>query len=160
MKIGRFSSLSRFSVFLLMLSLVCAATHAQEYDLQAARRLKAELWSIFERIGIQSTEVSKNLTDDQTKTLASIKKVNNYPLYVMTYHGDYGFDEFLKGGHPPGSAGWTSASRRSACSARKSAARSPRYRRTPRSCSGRYRSQLTDPRRTRRNGFRASRAET
>ncbi|MGB2907165.1 MAG: hypothetical protein WBB73_08685 [Candidatus Aminicenantaceae bacterium] len=55
-------------------------------------------------IGFQSAHISENLTDDQAKTLASIKKVNNYPLYVMTYYGDYGFDEFLKIGHPSGSA--------------------------------------------------------
>lgn len=28
-------------------------------------------------------------------TVASIKKVNDYPFYTMTYEGDYGIDEFI-----------------------------------------------------------------
>jgi hypothetical protein len=31
-------------------------------------------------------------------TLASLKKVDDYPMYQMTYQGDYGFDEFVKTG--------------------------------------------------------------
>lgn len=31
-------------------------------------------------------------------TLASLRKVDDYPMYQMTYQGDYGFDEFLKTG--------------------------------------------------------------
>ena len=31
-------------------------------------------------------------------TIASIKKVNDYPFYTMTYAGDYGIDEFLEQG--------------------------------------------------------------
>lgn len=30
-----------------------------------------------------------SLTSDQRKTLASLEKLDNYPLYVMTYYGDY-----------------------------------------------------------------------
>ena len=30
--------------------------------------------------------------------LSSLKKVDNYGMYQMTYYGDYGFDEFLKVG--------------------------------------------------------------
>lgn len=33
------------------------------------------------------------------RTLASLRQVDDYPLYVMTYYGDYGFDEFLKQGY-------------------------------------------------------------
>jgi hypothetical protein len=29
------------------------------------------------------------------RTLASLRKVDDYPLYMMTYYGDYGFDELL-----------------------------------------------------------------
>lgn len=32
------------------------------------------------------------------KSLMSLKKVNDYPFYTMTYYGDYGFDKFLKVG--------------------------------------------------------------
>ena len=32
------------------------------------------------------------------KTLASFKKLDDYPLYVMRYDGDYGFREYLKRG--------------------------------------------------------------
>lgn len=34
----------------------------------------------------------------ELKTLSSLKKVDDYPLYTMTYAGDYGFDEFLEVG--------------------------------------------------------------
>lgn len=32
---------------------------------------------------------------DEIKTLRSIETVDEHPLYTMTYHGDYGFDDFL-----------------------------------------------------------------
>lgn len=35
---------------------------------------------------------------NEMKTLSTLKKVDDYPLYTMTYAGDYGFDEFLKTG--------------------------------------------------------------
>ena len=35
------------------------------------------------------------------KTLASFKKLDDFPLYVMDYHGDYGFAEYLKSGVRP-----------------------------------------------------------
>lgn len=35
---------------------------------------------------------------NELRTLASLKKVDEHPLYVMTYKGDYGFDDFLKVG--------------------------------------------------------------
>lgn len=40
------------------------------------------------------------LSDEQLKnlTLSCLAKVSEYPLYVMTYYGDYGFDAYLKTG--------------------------------------------------------------
>lgn len=35
---------------------------------------------------------------NEIATVASIKKVNDYPFYTMTYQGDYGIDEFLEQG--------------------------------------------------------------
>ncbi|MCX7773899.1 MAG: linear amide C-N hydrolase [Clostridia bacterium] len=35
---------------------------------------------------------------NEIKTLSSLKKVDSYPFYTMTYSGDYGFDDFLKVG--------------------------------------------------------------
>ena len=35
---------------------------------------------------------------DEQRTLASLQKVDDFPLYVMTYYGDYGFDDYLKEG--------------------------------------------------------------
>lgn len=35
---------------------------------------------------------------NELRSLASLKKVDNYGMYQMTYYGDYGFDEFLKVG--------------------------------------------------------------
>jgi hypothetical protein len=37
------------------------------------------------------------LTDEQ-RTLVSLEKVDNFPLYVMTYYGDYGFADYLEEG--------------------------------------------------------------
>lgn len=35
---------------------------------------------------------------DQTRTLASLTKVDGFPLYEMRYYGDYGFGDFLEEG--------------------------------------------------------------
>ncbi len=34
---------------------------------------------------------------DEWRTLLSLRKVDDHPLYVMRYYGDYGFEEVLKG---------------------------------------------------------------
>jgi hypothetical protein len=39
----------------------------------------------------------ETLTDEQ-RTLASLEKVDDFPLYVMTYYGDYGFADYLEEG--------------------------------------------------------------
>jgi len=54
------------------------------------------------------------LTEDQKKSLESIRKINDYPVYIMTYFGDYGFAEFLKKGHPQN---YTPSMIKEACSA-------------------------------------------
>ncbi len=43
---------------------------------------------------------SGQFTEDELEnmTLSSFERVNDYPLYIMTYYGDYGFEEFLKTG--------------------------------------------------------------
>lgn len=38
------------------------------------------------------------LFHNEIKTINSMEKVNDYPLYTMNYSGDYGIDEFLKTG--------------------------------------------------------------
>lgn len=35
---------------------------------------------------------------NELRSLASLKVIDDYPMYRMTYYGDYGFDEFLKVG--------------------------------------------------------------
>ena len=35
---------------------------------------------------------------NELRSLSTLKKVDNYPMYTMTYYGDYGFDDFLKVG--------------------------------------------------------------
>lgn len=35
---------------------------------------------------------------NEVKSLVTLEILDNYPLYSMNYHGDYGFDEFLKVG--------------------------------------------------------------
>lgn len=37
---------------------------------------------------------------DTTRTQSSIRKLDDHPLYLMTYYGDYGLKEFLKTGNP------------------------------------------------------------
>ncbi len=37
------------------------------------------------------------LTDEQ-RTLSSLEKVDDFPLYMMTYYGDYGFADYLEEG--------------------------------------------------------------
>lgn len=37
-------------------------------------------------------------SSQQLQTLATLKKVDSFPLYVMHYQGDYAFEEFLKKG--------------------------------------------------------------
>jgi len=37
-------------------------------------------------------------TSDEQRTLATLRHVDEHPLYVMTCYGDYGFAEFLKSG--------------------------------------------------------------
>ncbi len=33
---------------------------------------------------------------NELRSLSTLKKVDDYPMYTMTYYGDYGFDEFLE----------------------------------------------------------------
>jgi len=91
----------KLSIILIFLFFCGGLTYAQtqEFDIQEYFRQKTKLWEILQQNGIQPAIVSDKLTNDQKKTLASIKKVNDYPIYIMTYYGDYGFDEFIKKGH-------------------------------------------------------------
>jgi hypothetical protein len=43
-------------------------------------------------------EPGVSYASDEDQTLASLEKVDDFPLYTMTYYGDYGFDEFLERG--------------------------------------------------------------
>lgn len=95
---------SLFIIFLMTLSIPGSVfSQEQEFDIQTFHRLKTELWALLAQNRIQSAVVSDKLTEDQIKTLDSIQKVSDYPIYTMTYYGDYGFDEFIKTGHLPGS---------------------------------------------------------
>jgi hypothetical protein len=38
--------------------------------------------------------------DNESRTLASLRKIDEHPLYVMHYYGDYGFTGYLKKGTP------------------------------------------------------------
>lgn len=48
-------------------------------------------------LGAASFFLLRNRTDEQ-RTLASLQKVDEFPLYVMIYYGDYGFADYLKEG--------------------------------------------------------------
>jgi hypothetical protein len=43
-------------------------------------------------------DFSPNQLTDEQRTLTSLQKVDDFPFYVMTYYGDYGFDDYLKEG--------------------------------------------------------------
>ncbi len=38
------------------------------------------------------------LSENDQKTLSSLEKIDDHPLYVMTYYGDYGFEQYLESG--------------------------------------------------------------
>lgn len=64
------------------------------------KKKKAIFW-IFARVGITLLILfitTLILFRNELRSLASLKKVDNYGMYQMTYYGDYGFDEFLKVG--------------------------------------------------------------
>jgi len=46
------------------------------------------------------TEGTKTV-QERDRTLNSLRKINNYPFYTMTYYGDYGFREYLNTGRWP-----------------------------------------------------------
>ncbi len=48
------------------------------------------------RVG--STSNDDDLTDLQRQTLESIRQIDDYPMYVMTYYGDYGFGDYINSG--------------------------------------------------------------
>jgi hypothetical protein len=50
----------------------------------------------------------------QWRSVASVHKVDDYPLYVMHYYGDYGFGAFLQRGITPRQEGSTQSASRSA----------------------------------------------
>ncbi|MFC1726395.1 linear amide C-N hydrolase [candidate division KSB1 bacterium] len=63
---------------------------------------------IFSALNIFCTDIlsdtnarSQNKTQDlslqEKLSLESLKKIDSYPMYKMTYYGDYGFSDFLKG---------------------------------------------------------------
>ena len=35
---------------------------------------------------------------NELRSLSTLKTLDTYGMYQMTYHGDYGFDDFLKSG--------------------------------------------------------------
>ncbi len=39
-----------------------------------------------------------SLSENDQKTLSSLEKIDDHPLYVMTYYGDYGFEQYLESG--------------------------------------------------------------
>lgn len=50
---------------------------------------------------ISTSAQEENLTEQDRQTLASLKKIDDFPLYEMHYYGDYEFDGFLKHGLGP-----------------------------------------------------------
>ena len=49
-------------------------------------------------LGVITPITADDLQDNAARSLASLKKVDDFPLYSMKFFGDYGFDAFLKQG--------------------------------------------------------------
>jgi hypothetical protein len=75
-------------------------SYSQEIDREKILKGRVELRSALQQAGIPLGFATEELTEAQKKALASIRRINDYPVYTMTYYGGYGFDEFLKVGHP------------------------------------------------------------
>lgn len=56
------------------------------------------LATIIPIIIISSSNNSSVLNDNQQNTLFNLEKIDNHPLYIMNYSGDYGFENYLKTG--------------------------------------------------------------
>jgi hypothetical protein len=64
-----------------------------------------------------ATPTESDPADDAARTLASLREVDDFPLYVMTYYGGYGFDDYLATGlFPRHSAASAEPLRGGACS--------------------------------------------
>lgn len=52
-------------------------------------------------VACDTASVTQDYTDEQldSLTLNSLVKINDYPLYMMNYYGDYGFGKFLETGN-------------------------------------------------------------
>lgn len=84
-----------------LLTIQCSQmAFAQEEPRRLLEDLFGESGAAYSRVGIPRRAELKGLSDDGKKTLESIVKIHEYPIYVMTFYGDYGFDDFLKVGHP------------------------------------------------------------
>jgi hypothetical protein len=84
----------------LLIFVLSTLTFSQELDREKILKGRQELRAALRQAGSALGFATQELTEDQKKTLASIKKINDYPIYTMSYYGDYGFDEFIKIGHP------------------------------------------------------------
>lgn len=65
------------------------------YKMPTIRHLTIGLFLVF---FLALTGCLPQLTEDQRQTLSSLRRVDDYPLYVMNYYGDYHFDDFMKKG--------------------------------------------------------------
>ena len=63
-----------------------------------AKRIALGVAATLVALVVVATAAFFMLFGHEFKTLTSIQKVDDYPLYTMTYDGDYGIDEFLAQG--------------------------------------------------------------
>jgi len=64
--------------------------------------MKKWLFLILLAVLVAALACSPRQRSGPQRTLATLRQVDDYPLYVMTYYGDYGFAEFLKSGQRSG----------------------------------------------------------
>jgi len=94
------SGFQKLTIISILIFSLHALIFSQQLDREKILRGRLELRAALQQAGIALGFDTEGLTEDQKKTLDSIKKINDYPIYTMTYYGDYGFDEFIKVGHP------------------------------------------------------------
>ncbi len=60
--------------------------------------MKKRLFSTLLALLVAALACSPRQPPDEQRTLATLRQVDEHPLFVMTYYGDYGFAEFLEHG--------------------------------------------------------------
>lgn len=95
-----------FSIFITVLivtfTLTACNIAVEELKSEDEKQIKSNYVNINEEnggIGMFSDKIKdKDFTEDQIKSLNTFKKIDDYPVYIMNYYGDYEFSDYLNKG--------------------------------------------------------------